>query len=169
MITEQLVKKYPIISDQIEKRELVALLRCIEQIVQVHPAVSIVEFGCYVGTTSLFIRRLCDHYGFTGEFHVYDSFSGLPEKSTYDRSPMGEQFKTGELNESKKAFIQNFKKNNLMLPTIHKKWFSDLGSNEIPDGIGFAFLDGDYYKSIRSSLSLVLPRTTKGGVIIVDT
>ena len=34
--------------------------------------------------------------------------------------------------------------------------------------IAFAFLDGDFYESIRDSLRLVLPRMQQGGVIVVD-
>ena len=38
----------------------------------------------------------------------------------------------------------------------------------MPEQIAFAFLDGDYYASIRDSLALVWPRLTPGAVIIVD-
>ncbi len=38
----------------------------------------------------------------------------------------------------------------------------------MPEKIAFAFLDGDFYDSIRDSLKLVLPRVQQGGVIIVD-
>ena len=53
---------------------------------QRHPAGSVVELGCYIGTTSLFIRRLMNGLGATGEFHVYDSFAGPPDKSSRDHS-----------------------------------------------------------------------------------
>ena len=81
MITDQLLAKYPIISDQVDAKELGVLLRELEKVLRSGAAGNIVEFGCYVGTTSLFIRRLLDAYDFTGEFHVYVSFAGLPEKS----------------------------------------------------------------------------------------
>ena len=86
MITDQLLAKYPIISDQVDAKELGVLLRELEKVLQSGAAGNIVEFGCYVGTTSLFIRRLLDAYDFTGEFHVYDSFMGLPEKTQLDAS-----------------------------------------------------------------------------------
>ena len=65
-------------------------------------------------------------------------------------------------------FIQNFRKAHLTLPNITKKWFHEVEESELPDKICFAFLDGDYYISIRSSLSLVMPRMVKGGIIIID-
>ena len=125
-ITNQLLAKYPIISDQVDTKELGALLRELEKLLQSGVTGNIVEFGCYVGTTSLFIRRLLDAYDFTGEFHVYDSFMGLPEKTQADNSATGEQFKAGELLAPRKTFIQNFKKAGLKLPIIHKGWFADL-------------------------------------------
>ena len=117
--TDHLLAKYPIISDQVDAKELGVLLRELEKVLQSGAAGNIVEFGCYVGTTSLFIRRLLDAYDFAGEFHVYDSFAGLPEKTQLDASAAGEQFKAGELLAPRKTFIQNFKKAGLKLPTIH--------------------------------------------------
>jgi O-methyltransferase len=38
----------------------------------------------------------------------------------------------------------------------------------VPAQIAFAFLDGDFYQSIKDSLKLVLPRMSQGSVIIVD-
>ena len=92
MITDQLLAKHPIISDQVDFKELRVLLRELEKVLRSDMAGNVVEFGCYVGTTSLFIRRLLDAYDFTGEFHVYDSFAGLPEKTPQDNSAAGEQF-----------------------------------------------------------------------------
>jgi O-methyltransferase len=37
----------------------------------------------------------------------------------------------------------------------------------MPDSIAFAFLDGDFYDSILSSLRLVWPRMSKGGAVLV--
>jgi O-methyltransferase len=42
-----------------------------------------------------------------------------------------------------------------------------LEAEDLPDKIAFAFLDGDFYESIRDSLRLVGPRMSEGGVIVV--
>lgn len=99
---------------------------------------------------------------------MYDSFEGLPEKSVWDASPSGEQFTAGELAVSKKQFLREFQKAHLQPPIVHKGWFSSLTEKDVPEKIAFAFLDGDFYESIRDSLRLVLPRMQKGGVIVVD-
>ena len=129
---------------------------------------NIVEFGCYVGTTSLFIRRLLDAYKFTGEFHVYDSFMGLPEKTQADSSAVGEQFKAGELLAPRKTFVQNFKKAGLKIPTIHKGWFADFTAADVPENIMFAFFDGDFYESIADSFRVCDGKFQKTATIIVD-
>ena len=70
MITDRLLAKYPIISNQVDAKELGVLLRELETVLRSGATGNVVEFGCYVGTTSLFIRRLLDAYNFAGEFHV---------------------------------------------------------------------------------------------------
>ncbi len=167
-LATDIVKKYPIISDQVGADGLHVLLEQLEWVLDQSVPGDIVEFGCYIGTTSLFIRRLLDVQREPREFHVYDSFEGLPEKSREDESPAGAGFKGGALNVSKKQFIREFQHANLKLPVIHKGWFSNLVAADVPGQIAFAFLDGDFYGSIKDSLKLVLPRMSKGGVIVID-
>lgn len=167
MQTEKLVGTYPLISDQVDKDQVRVILAELEKVLQELDG-PIVEFGCYIGTTSLFIRRLLDTLQDDREFHVYDSFQGLPRKTTEDESRAGEQFKAGELAVSKKQFLQQFYKAGLKPPIVHKGWFGDLRTADVPEKIAFAFLDGDFYESIRDSLKLVLPRMQQGGVIVID-
>ncbi len=168
-MTTSLLRQHKIISDQITPNELRVLLDELEKVVTKYPSGSIVELGCYIGTTSLFIRRLLDqHIGSNYEFHVYDSFQGLPEKTTKDDSPAGLQFIAGALHATKQTLITEFRKQHLQLPVIHKGWFSDLTQSDMPQNVRFAFLDGDYYESIRDSLDLITPRLTEDAVIVVD-
>lgn len=165
---DELLKKYPIISDQIEATELKTILSNLYEILENNISGDIVEMGCFVGTTSLFISRILKNLSEERQFHVYDSFAGLPEKSAEDFSPAGEQFKAGELLAQKKQFIENYKKARLPLPQVHKNWFDDLKPTDIPENIAFAFLDGDYYGSIKSCLKLIENRVSHGGIIIID-
>jgi O-methyltransferase len=128
----------------------------------------VVEFGCYAGTTSLFIRRLLDRYKSEKVFHVYDSFDGLPEKGKQDVNAAGVDFRRGQLYVTRKEFMQNFKAANLRPPIVHKGWFNELTEKDVPDKIAFAFLDGDFYDSILAPLKLIWPRMTKSGVILID-
>ncbi|HUB93616.1 MAG TPA: TylF/MycF/NovP-related O-methyltransferase [Verrucomicrobiae bacterium] len=167
MKSVEIVAKYPLISDQVSKDQLSIILSELERVLpQLDGAV--VEFGCYIGTTSLFIRRLLDAYDDSREFHVYDSFVGLPAKTSEDESRAGEQFKAGELAVSRKQLVREFQKVNLRTPFIHKGWFSSLTSSDVPERVAFAFLDGDFYESIYDSCKLVLPRMQPGGTVVLD-
>ena len=130
----------------------------------------IVEFGCYIGSTSLFLRRVLgkiDHAK-TRALHVYDSFAGLPEKRQQDASPVGSNFKSGELFVSKKQLLREFQKAQLEPPIVHKGWFSDLRPEEVPPHIAFAFLDGDFYQSIIDSLRIVWDKMSPHAIIAID-
>jgi O-methyltransferase len=164
---DHLLAKYPLVSDQVTKDQVRVILAELGKVLPNCDG-AIVEFGCYVGTTSLFIRRLLDIHKGGREFHVYDSFQGLPPKTAQDQSRAGDQFQAGELAVSKKQFLQQFQKAGLQPPVIHKGWFGELAATDVPDKIAFAFLDGDFYESIRDSLRLVLPRLQPGGTIIID-
>ena len=168
MITDILLKKYPLVSDQVDSVELRAILLELENLLRQGAQGNIVELGCYTGTTSLFIRRLCDAYHFLGEFHVYDSFAGLPPKTAEDVSALGVDFQAGELFAARRTFIDNFKKARLALPYIHKAWFYDLTPADIPDNIMFAFFDGDFYDSIRDSFRVCEGKYTEGATVIID-
>jgi len=163
-----LLGRHGLISEQVNRDQLQTLLSELEKTLASGIDGAVVEFGCYIGTTSLFIRRLLDALGDTREFHVYDSFAGLPPKTRQDASPAGEQFQAGELSVGKKQFLHEFQKANLRPPRIHKGWFGDLTEADVPEKIAFAFLDGDFYESIRDSLNLVLPHMRQGGTIIFD-
>lgn len=167
-VTDELLGKYPIVTDQVDRTELRVILMELEKLLRQGMTGAVVEFGCYAGTTSLFIRRLLDAYESRAAFHVYDSFEGLPPKTSSDESRAGEQFVTGALAASKKEFLLNFRKSNLAPPFIHKGWFNKLTDGDVPREIGFAFMDGDYYESVRDSLRVVAPHLIPDAVIVVD-
>jgi len=167
MTPADLLAKYPLVSDQVNRDQLRVILDELEKTLACTDG-AVVEFGCYMGTTSLFIRRTLDAQHDGREFHVYDSFEGLPPKTAADESSAGDQFQAGELAVSKKQFLQQFQKAGLRAPVTHKGWFKDITAADVPDQIAFAFLDGDFYESIRGSLRLVLPRMQSSGAIIID-
>lgn len=125
----------------------------------------VVEFGCYEGTTSLFISRVLQATKSDKMFHVYDSFLGLPDKGIKDgNSP---NFKTGYCKAGRDRLEANFSEASLPLPVIHEGWFKDLRPNDMPDKISFSFVDCDYYDSIMCAFKLVYPRMLSGGRIVV--
>lgn len=155
-----------LLSDQIDERELAIILRELEKTLAANVAGDVVEFGCYVGTASVPLgKRLVTT---NKKLFVYDSFEGLPEKTREDESPTGTQFVAGELLASKKQLIKNFRQANVPLPGIIKAWFSDVTPDRVPDTISFAYLDGDYYHSVRDPLRLIWGRLAPNAIVVVD-
>ena len=68
---------------------------------------------------------------------------------------------------TKREVKERFLRAELPVPVIKKVWFKDLTSDDLPSEIAFAFLDGDFYESIRDSLKLVVPKMNDEGVIVV--
>jgi len=127
-----------------------------------------VELGCYRGDTSVLLQKLLEKQGSEKKLWIYDSFEGLPKKTSEDSSTAGDEFKEKELYVTKREVIEKFKRTGLKLPIIKKGFFENLDpEKDFPEKISFAFLDGDLYNSIKTSLELVLPKLTKNGIIIV--
>lgn len=163
-----LLDRYPIVSDQITRPRLAVVLRELERVLDEGIGGDVAEFGCYIGTTGVFVRRLLNEYGGERCFFAYDSFEGLPAKTTPDDSAAGVQFKAGELTVGKRQLLQTFQRANLEPPITHKAWFKDLKAEQLPGKLAFAFLDGDFYESIRDSLALAWPRLERGGAVTID-
>lgn len=158
---------------QVSAKETEILLSLLNQSLSANIPGDVVELGCYRGDTSIVFQRALQNFtnlpgGSSKNLWLYDSFAGLPEKSREDSSAAGDQFKSGELFVTKREVIEKFKRQNLPLPKIKKAFFEELDpETDLPDKISFAFLDGDLYTSIKTSLTLVESKMQPGSIIIV--
>ena len=167
---------------QVTARETEILLQELTKTLTHNIPGDVVEFGCYKADTSVLYQKLLESMGHGGAFQpenqaaqasqktlwLYDSFEGLPAKTREDNSAAGDAFQAGELLVTKREVIEKFKKMGLRLPKIKKAFFDDLDIiYDIPEKISYAFLDGDLYQSIKTSLRLVTDKMSQGGVIIV--
>ncbi len=171
-------------NDQVTPAETSEILQLAETCLSVSG--DFVELGCYRGDTSILLGKMLQNSTKNCEYLVenlcktlwiYDSFAGLPEKTTEDSSGAGQNFQKGELLVTKREIVEKLRKHGLKItnhpdPTvssiiIKKAWFDELQSTDLPDRIAFAFLDGDLYSSIKTSLQLVIPRLADQGITIV--
>ncbi len=155
---------------QVTKQETEELLRLAKSTLNNSVEGDFVELGCYRGDTSVLLQRLLKESGKLSEkkLWIYDSFAGLPEKTSEDSSVAGDQFKAGELFVSKREVLEKFKRSGLPLPIVKKAFFEKLDpEKDLPEKIAFAFLDGDLYGSIKTSFELVLPKLSEKGIIVV--
>ncbi|HEY1094127.1 MAG TPA: TylF/MycF/NovP-related O-methyltransferase [Glycomyces sp.] len=123
----------------------------------------VIEVGCNAGHTSVWLQQIIGEFGPGRELHLFDSFEGLPERSDHDSLLEG-----GDLAVSEAEVKANFIEWGLPLPHIHKGWFEDALPTACPSQVSFAYLDGDYYDSILTSLEHVYPRLSPGGVMLID-
>ncbi len=159
-------------NDQISLAETARLLELAQTCLSVSG--DFVELGCYKGDTSILLGQLLQSASaksdsiFTPKtLWIYDSFAGLPEKTAEDFSGAGQNFQKGQLLVTKRDVVSKLRRANLDHVIVKKAWFSDLTSVDLPSQIAFAFLDGDLYQSIQTSLQLVAPRLTQSGLIVV--
>ncbi|EIC21469.1 TylF/MycF/NovP-related O-methyltransferase [Thiorhodovibrio frisius] len=162
-----LLHEHPIISGMITRRQLEIVLSHLHQVLEAQVHGAVVELGCCMGTTSLFIRRLLDARESRRRFIVYDSFLGLPAKRAEDESLDGSIVREGSCKCEREVLLANFHQAGLRPPEIREGWFRALPARSYPESIAFAFLDGDFYQSIWDSLNIVYPRLSRGGVIVM--
>ena len=151
-------------NDQVSEKETARILELARECLEV-PG-DYVELGCYKGDTSLLLTDMLRGHAMK-RLWIYDSFEGLPEKTSADESVLGENFRSGELGVTKREVKERFLRAGLPVPVIKKAWFKDLTPEDLPGEIAFAFLDGDFYESIRDSLRLVTSKMNEKGVLVV--
>lgn len=139
------------------------ILALLESVIDKEVAGDVVEFGCFVGESSKYIRMMLDNKISNKQLYVYDSFEGLPELGDYEKNT---GWKPGTLKTTEEILIENFKNNGLLPPIITKGWFRDIPKSRIPEKISFGFLDGDFYESIYDSLEQVFDRLSTGSVLV---
>jgi O-methyltransferase len=120
-------------SDQIRK-----LVESLVYVIDNNIEGDVVEFGCYVGESSKYLRKTLDTINSEKQLFVYDSFEGLPPLSKYEE---GTGWKPSTLKTTQEVLINNFESNGLVPPLITKGWFKDVPEENLPDKISFAFLD----------------------------
>lgn len=116
------------------KHEIFGVIYHLNKVLAQNLEGDVVELGCNIGTTSLYIKRLLNLYKSDKAFHVYDSWEGLPKKLDADQSP-NTSFGQGSCKTNKSTFISTFKSENLETPIIHSGWFKEINDEEYPEKI----------------------------------
>ncbi|GAA3885582.1 hypothetical protein GCM10022243_58010 [Saccharothrix violaceirubra] len=124
---------------------------------------AVVELGCNAGYTSVWLARIVQDFAPERELHLFDSFQGLPDLGTHDA-----YLRKGDCQASLDDVKANFATWDLPLPIVHPGWFEQTLPDGCPPQVCFAYLDGDFHQSIKTSLEHVYPRLAPGGVILVD-
>lgn len=164
---DELLANNKIISNMVAESHIKNILLNLSKTLEDEIKGDIVELGCNIGTTSLFIRKVLNHYNSLKTYHVYDSFEGLPEKESYDESNHERKYDKGACKTSIDIFKSNFFNEKLELPIINVGWFKEIDDQKYPEKISFAFFDGDFYSSILDSFEKVYSKLEKGAIVVI--
>lgn len=133
---------------------------------------SVVECGVWRGGASFGMMEL---FPSCPEFHLFDSFEGLPEPTRRDglraKELSQENLFVQERNYAEcddvKHSITRFGFTGRA--TVHKGWFDDtVFAKKIERPIGILRLDGDWYDSTKCVLDRLFDSVAADGLIIVD-
>ncbi|MEP6662804.1 MAG: TylF/MycF/NovP-related O-methyltransferase [Verrucomicrobiota bacterium] len=141
-----------------------------------------VECGVWRGGSTALMALAAQRAGKTREFHLFDSFAGLPEPSAADGAASIDYSggkSSGRLEPIGKCVaglneVQQFLFDKLLLEKswfhFHVGWFQNTIpaiSSNIGD-IALLRLDGDWYESTQICLEYLYPKLLPGGVVILD-
>ncbi len=164
----KIMNSIPIITNMMGPHEIYGILKHLQYILENDIPGDIVEFGCFVGTVSIFIRKMLDEYNSNRLFHVYESWKGLPKKHEKDTSSDSRQFNEGMFKTNKQDFLNVFQNFELKIPIIHDGEFANIPDDNYPNRIAFIFIDGDFYTSTRDALNKVYLKLVNNGIILID-
>lgn len=132
----------------------------------------IVECGCFLGGSSLFLLMMCDYFGLENRnIFIYDTFYGFPSEEKdkfYDKEFLSSDFSDGSIN-FRQAFERNISRHADLkrIAVIEGKVEETLS---VPPSCELSLLrlDTDFYNSTKVELEVLYPLLRSGGVLIVD-
>lgn len=127
----------------------------------------IAECGVRHGKSSLFILS-----GFGAKsaknYHVFDSFEGVSEPSSFDRDDFGDTvWVKGELAVQEQTVLNNLSGFDVPIE-LHRGWIPDRFKDVENDKFAFVHVDVDLHEPTRDSFEFFYPRMSKGGVMVCD-
>ena len=131
---------------------------------------AVAECGLWRGFSSFLLCRSAQSVrpGFKGEnYHVFDSFQGLPEPGPEDEIPPkkldGVRGKfTGRLEDVRRAL------SDFPLITYHAGWIPDTFAGHPERTYKFVHVDLDLYHPTRASFDYFYPRMAPQGILVCD-
>ena len=146
---------------------------CVETVLAEEVPGDLIETGVWRGGASIFMRAvLAAHEVKDRIVWVADSFQGLP-KPDVDRYPADE----GDIHSTYRQLAvsaddvrKNFQKYDLLDEQVRflEGWFSDTLAAAPIDALAVARLDGDMYGSTWDAITVLYPKLSTGGFLIVD-
>ncbi len=131
----------------------------------------IVEFGVYRGGGTMFMAGILRDIGSSRHIHALDTFDGMPKPHEADVIPgsHGYCYEEKSFSDTSYPFL-NFVMHHYGYSEIslHKGLFSDNFHKIAENTFSMCIIDSDQYASTIECLEFIYPRTTAGGLVLVD-
>src|SRR5690242_664225 len=119
----ELMGSTEIISRMMSREQIEIVLTELERTLEAEVPGEVVELGCNCGTTSVFVATLLEQRGESREYHVYDSFKGLPPSRPGDLGA-GPDLPPGTFEMARAEFTRNLERAGIArIPTVHEGLF----------------------------------------------
>lgn len=133
----------------------------------------VAECGCWKGQSSHIISTILRANGFSGTFHIFDSFEGgLSDKQVEDNNQRVTM--DGKAVQDEKQFFASSESDlhhalaGFNFYRLYKGWIPDRFHEVADRTFSFVHVDVDLFQPTLDSLSFFWPRLSDGGVLIVD-
>jgi hypothetical protein len=149
------------------------LQACVEEVIKNRVPGDLIETGVWRGGATIFMRAILKAYGITDRnVWVADSFQGLPlpDAEKYPADTGDIHHKATFLQVSLEQVKANFEKYSLLDEQVRflKGWFKDTLPDAPIEQLAVMRLDGDMYESTMDALSLLYPKLSVNGYVIID-
>lgn len=130
------------------------------------------QFGAWLGGSTLFMRACMHDIGNKNELFVYDTFGGIPTHQLTNEKDKKfvEYFNiTSDIKNYKTSVVNLLQDEQLLVnTTLIEKDISTINHYEIPDKVSLICIDVDFYEPTLKALSLAYQKLAVNGVIIID-
>ncbi|HEY7985620.1 MAG TPA: TylF/MycF/NovP-related O-methyltransferase [Methylophilaceae bacterium] len=137
------------------------------------PGLDIAECGVWKGHSAHMISGIFSRNGFSGKFHIFDSFEGgLSEKVEQDKN-LTRNMTHAEIKLEKEIFSSQETQVATVLAEfdfvqLYPGWIPQRFADVANNNFSFVHIDVDLYEPTKDSLEFFWPRLAIGGFIVVD-
>lgn len=137
------------------------------------PTLDVAECGVWKGHSAWMIANIYSQNGFTGTFHIFDSFEGgLSDKTEKDQNLVRSMSKE-EIKHEKEIFSSRETQVADVLSSfnfikLYAGWIPARFSEVDKKKFSFVHIDVDLYQPTLDSLEFFWPKIIKGGYLVVD-
>lgn len=178
-MNEKIKELLEINDERMHSSRLMNHYHLLNQVLEYKVEGDVVELGTCDGISAKMFAAIMEWKKSEKDLYLFDSFEGLPDLSEEDKPETDPDrpwqyenhpwARPGMYAVLPKDLINNLTPFDLLgCKKVIPGWFEDTLESNLPEKICFAHLDGDLYKSVKTSIENVYPRLSKGAICVID-